>query len=666
MIAYRPDIDGLRALAIAQVVLYHGKFGVLPGGFAGVDVFFVISGYLIASIILSEIATGTFSIARFYERRVRRIVPALVTVVAGTLVAGAFIDDLPWDYARLAASAKATLAFYSNFYFAGRTGYFVPVSEVQPLLHTWSLSVEEQFYAVAPLVLTLLVRTGESWKRIAIAVAIGLSLYASVRGIARADIKSFFWPHARAFELLIGVAVAAGLVPGPWSKAQKDLGAAVGLALVVIAAVWFSSATPFPGFAALVPCLGAALIIHGGSETRVARMLAARPLVGLGKISYSLYLWHWPVFVFAGQLFGSAMNIGQRAALVAVSLALATLSYIFIEQPFRRTTPVLTRTRVFQAAFGAIAICGLFAQGIIASRGWPDRLPVEAAAFAKANVTELDIDKLCAEKPWSFGFRVGTCEIGSRAAVEPSFVIWGDSHARALATAVSAAANARGLKGYYLSRSACVPLFGFYDSPASASTPSARLHKCLQSTESMKKLLDGHPLIRHVVMTARWGIYAGEQQDKTSENNDGDTQHFAAILKQTVESLRQGGRTVEVIGPLPELPFDIPAAMLAAKLKHEPALFPVAFSDFKEKNYRVLSALAEIGKIPLVHVLYPHEIFCNDKVCATGDKEHAYFVDGDHLSPSGVDRISGLIERAFDDQTAGTASDDTASAGVRR
>lgn len=661
MIAYRPDIDGLRAVAITLVVLYHGKFGLFPGGFVGVDIFFVISGYLIALIIFSEISAGTFSIGRFYDRRVRRIIPALVVVVAAVLAAGAVLDDMPWEFAKLAASAKAALAFYSNFYFAGRTGYFVPVSEVQPLLHTWSLSVEEQFYVVAPLTLAAVAGWPRPWKRLAFVAAMIASLYFSMRGVSRGEIAAFFWPHTRAFELLTGVGLAAAASQLRISPLAKELAAAAGVTFVLAAAIVFSRATPFPGFAALVPCLGAALIIHGGGETRVARMLAAQPVVGLGKISYSLYLWHWPVFVFAGQLFGSAMNIGQRAALVAVSLALATLSFNFVEQPFRGASLNWSRRRILVSAFAAMALCGAGAQAIVTSGGWPDRLPAEAAAFAKANTTEIDIDNLCAKKPWSFGFRVGICEIGSRDDVAPSFVVWGDSHARAVAMRLSAAADSRGLKGYFFSRASCAPLFG-YEGDGSRKTDDPQ--KCQQSGERLRQLLDKQPSLQLVVIVARWGLYAGpplsepgiKAPEPASAASNRTGPQFGRLLRGTVETLAGHGRSIVVFGPLPELAFDLPPAILKAKLKHEPAVFPVDWKVFRDRQQDILPALADIDSIPNVHVFYPHKVFCTGQTCATSDSGHAYFVDGNHLSPAGVDRISGLIERAFDDQTAASAS----------
>jgi len=250
-IAYRPEIDGLRAVAVGTVVLFHAHLGLFPGGFVGVDVFFVISGYLITSIIARELDTGTFSLLSFYERRIRRIFPALLVVIAACLAVGAW-RMTPRHYNSLAESALAAIGFHSNIYFADKAGYFMPAAETLPLLHTWSLGVVEQFYVVAPLLLMLLWRY--RWSVVPVLAALTLAaLAASLWGTANDSDTAFYMPHTRAIELMIGMALGVGLVPAVRSPLLRQILSALGLAMIVAAATLYSNATPFPASTSSIP-----------------------------------------------------------------------------------------------------------------------------------------------------------------------------------------------------------------------------------------------------------------------------------------------------------------------------------------------------------------------------------------------------------------------------
>ena len=298
--AYRPDIDGLRAIAVLAVLLYHvGGFG-LTGGFGGVDVFFVISGYLITTIIQREIESGTFSLLNFYERRIRRIFPALVAVtVVATLVSAMLL--LPEDFKEYGKSLLNLMAISSNYYFMRKTGYFDAAASEKPLLHTWSLAVEEQFYIVFPLLLLVLSRFGRRAVIAGLTALAFASFLASAATLENAPARAFFATPGRVWELLIGVLTA---VMGPaliTSRLHREALAALGLALIGYGYFFYTDATPFPGPAALAFCLGAAFIIYAGTsggETLTARMLSSPLVASIGLISYSVYLWHWPLIVF--------------------------------------------------------------------------------------------------------------------------------------------------------------------------------------------------------------------------------------------------------------------------------------------------------------------------------------------------------------------------------
>jgi peptidoglycan/LPS O-acetylase OafA/YrhL len=382
---YRREIDGLRAIAVTSVILAHAGFSWIGGGFVGVDVFFVISGYLITGILLAELEQGRFSFAGFYERRARRILPALFCVLIGCLpFAGWFM--LPDQLENFAESLLRVLVFISNFWFRSQTGYFAPSAEEMPLLHTWSLGVEEQFYLFFPLLALLLWRGGR-WKRQRAGevakTTLGQALHAGKRRIglflaviagiallsfAYAEHRSgrayiFFTTSARIWELFLGALAAVYLLYRRKCEPKRGLaeaGSALGLLLILVACLYLTAEQPFPGRYALLPTLGAlGVILFATPQTLTGRLLASRPLVGIGLVSYSAYLWHQPVFAFARlsdqTLPVSRLTPGVFALLCLLSLALAYLSWRFVEQPFRNRK-FLRRSHIFLLSSGGGAI----------------------------------------------------------------------------------------------------------------------------------------------------------------------------------------------------------------------------------------------------------------------------------------------------------------------
>ena len=358
---YRRDVDGLRSVAILPVVLYHAGVTALGGGFVGVDVFFVISGYLITSLIVGDLEQGRFSIVSFYERRARRILPALLVMIAATLLVGAFLL-LPADFDALSRSAAAALLFYSNVHFWDTASYFDYDSTLKPLLHTWSLAVEEQYYIVFPAFMMLIFRRAMSplvWLLSVLGLSFGLSLW----GVSRYPEATFYLAPTRIWELLIGAVLALGVVPPFKAWLLREGAALAGFAMIVWCVLAFDEGTVFPGLNALWPCLGAALIIHSRTGA-VNRFLSLPPLVFIGLISYSLYLWHWPIIVLAryeGYLLGTP---AQTAAVLAASTLAAVLSWRFVETPFKTRTVLVDRRPLFQAAGLSIAGCLALALGL--------------------------------------------------------------------------------------------------------------------------------------------------------------------------------------------------------------------------------------------------------------------------------------------------------------
>tara|TARA_R110002020_G_scaffold219974_1_gene427841 strand:+ start:133 stop:2193 length:2061 start_codon:yes stop_codon:yes gene_type:complete len=367
---YRPEIDGLRAVAVLPVILFHAGVGLFAGGYVGVDVFFVISGFLITTILLDELKTGRFSLLGFWERRIRRILPALFTMVTVSSVAAVMLMN-PMELQRYSKSVLSVVTFWSNIRFWDESGYFDTAAELKPLLHTWSLAVEEQYYILFPPFLAIVWAYCRRRLLAILLVLFVVSLSISQWTVNAHPAFAFFWLPARSFELGVGVFVALYFqrrdAPGT-SVAQEYLSIA-GLGLILAAILLFDSQTPFPGLYALVPTVGAGLVILTATPgTRVHRLLSARPLVGIGLVSYSAYLWHQPLFASVRIATKGEPSTWTMAALTIPCLCLAVLSWRFVEKPFRRRDDIgrsrlFKATAVMTAALVAISVGGMTTGG---------------------------------------------------------------------------------------------------------------------------------------------------------------------------------------------------------------------------------------------------------------------------------------------------------------
>lgn len=387
MIAYRKEIDGLRTLAVVPVIAFHAGFGLLPGGFVGVDIFFVISGYLITLILLREIGAGEFSIARFYERRARRILPALMVMLLACIPfawAWMMALDLKDFFQSLAAAALSV----SNFLFWREADYFAASAEMKPLLHTWSLGVEEQFYIFFPPLLLWLSRAGERWRLAVSGLLMAASLVASQALLHSDAMAVFYLLPFRAWELFAGSACA--WLHFTFGRRENGWAAAAGIALILAVLPFYDHATPFPGLTAIPPVAGAALVIlFAGPGNRAGRFLSLRPMVFVGLISYSLYLWHQPVFAFARHYSLDTPSPVLMAALVGLTFVLAWLSWRHVEQPFRhggagRLVP--RRGAVFALSLVAILALGAIGGFGHLRNGFPGRYTPEQNRLLAENV----------------------------------------------------------------------------------------------------------------------------------------------------------------------------------------------------------------------------------------------------------------------------------------
>jgi peptidoglycan/LPS O-acetylase OafA/YrhL len=439
-IKYRGDIDGLRAVAVFAVIAFHLQLPI-TGGYVGVDVFFVISGYLIGAILLRDLDAGVFSFRGFYERRTRRILPALLAMLLGTSVLACHYylpnDLIGYGKALIAASLSA-----SNFYFFTQDSYF---SSGGPLLHTWSLAVEEQFYFAFPIFLVILYKVGRSFVRSMVLLICLLSLVVSVAMQHRFPVANFYMPYTRAWELLLGTVLVLKMLPVLASRWWREAVTWVGAGLILLPLTRYTSGTSFPGMLAIPPCLGAAMILYSGEhgESTVKYFLSTRPMKFLGRISYSLYLIHWPLIVFGRQGFLNVNFLSHRQNLVVyilISISLAWLSWRFIEVPTRFGQHRLPPPLLFISVGSGLLAFAALGVGILFLHGLAFRYPPQALAIAShTGDTERRF------------FREGTCFlVGTTVPVDTyrkdiclyqsagrkSWLLLGDSHAGALAHAL--------------------------------------------------------------------------------------------------------------------------------------------------------------------------------------------------------------------------------------
>lgn len=466
---YRPDIDGLRAVAVLLVIFHHLFPAGLTGGFVGVDVFFVISGFLITTQIAAEMEAGQFSLRRFYQRRINRIVPALFTVITATLCAGLLLLS-PIDLQLLARSAVSAMLGVSNIFFWKEYGsYFAHNSVEAPLLHTWSLGIEEQYYAVWPLLLLAAFKYARRHVLLLVGLALLLCFAVSEIGIKFAASASYYLLPTRFFELLLGAAVALAVSRQKLQWIGRfGYTAHIGLVLIFAAAFKLNGSSAFPGVNALAPCLGTALLIATGAAMNpnansALRLLAAKPVVMLGLLSYSLYLWHWPIIAFLHYK-NVPVNGTAVACVVALSLALSWLSWRFVETPFRRNGLKFSFTRVFARRYVLPSTCvGVFALLAISNHGLPGRFDgavarMEIALGAKPEV----LRKGCHSAPvlYSVAPDPAGCRLGAPKAA-PDGLLIGDSYANHFTGMVDVMAAADGLAVMDYTMDNCPPLLGY-------------------------------------------------------------------------------------------------------------------------------------------------------------------------------------------------------------
>jgi peptidoglycan/LPS O-acetylase OafA/YrhL len=581
---YRADIDGLRAVAVLLVVADHLHTRA-TGGYIGVDVFFVISGYLISSVILSEMSTGRFSLAKFYERRIRRIFPALLVMLAVVTVV-AYLYYVPSEIEAYSRSLLAALFSVSNMLFWHEAGYFDAPSSLKPLLHTWSLGVEEQFYIFFPLFIFIVRRWLPARLKSTIWIAASISVAMACWWIRRDPTAAFFFAPLRAWELLLGTILSQSYLPSIHGKLGRNAASAAGFLLILVPAFVYSKLTLFPGLAALPPCVGAGLIIAAGEtgSSFVGRILSWRPVVFIGLISYSLYLWHWPILAFEDvvPLFTrmSTHSKSGKYTFVVVVFGIAALSWRFVETPFRKgQLRPQRRTLFFITGYAVLTLtcCGL---GLLAMHGMPFDFPREALALTK--YSHYNSDNAWRQNVCFFTPDTDFSHFNSSVCLQSDpgrkqFLLIGDSHAADLYPGLSRVFSDLNIS--QANASFCPP---FVKEPLVRPEFKANCSK-------LSHYIYGDYLAHHHVDTVLLSAFWEESQ--------------LPELGRTVAWIQQHGMKVVVLGPQVEYSLPLPRILIAALREHQPGQIATREQTEPRRLDAEMARIArQIWKVPYISV----------------------------------------------------------------
>jgi peptidoglycan/LPS O-acetylase OafA/YrhL len=633
---YRPEIDGLRALAVGAVIIFHSGWA-LPGGFVGVDVFFVISGFLIASLLARELDAGTFRLARFWERRVRRILPANVAMVLATLIVGGLLC-LPRTYADLAGSVVANSLLSANVFFWRSRDYFGDAAATKPLLHMWSLAVEEQFYVLFPVVLAGLWPRGRTVTVAVLATMAAASFAVSLAGITVARSAAFFLLPARAWELLVGVLLA---LTGPvrcdrnCHPAVRSSAAILGLIAIAVACVGFSAATPFPGWHAAIPCGGAALFIwsQGSGPVGVGRVLAWAPVRVTGQMSYSLYLWHWPVMAFLRQV-SSEPTDGAMGGAILATAGLSVLSWRFIEEPFRKRFRQCPTWGVLAAGVCASLVLLVAGVAVTRSGGLPGRFPPPTLFYGTAS------DARAEEHPQiPFGFRA-TMPLPTVGAQGPEarrlpVVLWGDSHAGFIAPVLHRIGMGRGLSIPVAVSRGKMPIPGVWDETEDVRVGDA-MEQVFQAVQRAAPT--------DVIWAARWSWRIPGLVDRPSGRRSDES--GAAVMRRGIRRAieRLQGAGVKRIWICLEVPLQTcsPAqvALRNLYLGEDVLSFGVSREEHHRQQEDVREIFDEFRDIPGCHfITLADACFSEDGLARVQSPDGPLYLDDNHLSDLGAERF---------------------------
>lgn len=617
---FRADLEGLRAIAVVSVVLYHAQPSIFAAGFTGVDIFFFLSGYLICKTITHDHHIGIFSLKQFYRRRALRIFPALAVMLAVVSTCASLILP-PNNLKEYAGTLISTLLFSSNLYFFLKTDYFDGLSEFKPLLHTWSLSIEEQFYVIFPILLLALYR----WRKTAVSAAlIVLALSSFILDlwlIYRHSPAAFYLGPARAFELLSAAVLATRKLRVEAPRSEREAVGILGLCLIAIAVCMPGGWPVFPGFASLVPCLGTAAIIYAGEMGPVwsSRLLSWRPLCLIGGLSYSLYLWHLPILALLRSYYLGAPPQGATMLAVAASFIIAFLSWRFIEFPFRWGAHYgrrIVALACLSAGFTVFAGAYAYLDG-----GMPWRYSSSALRlFATREDMKATLGS-CLGETGAPRHSTQYC-VQSTGTALGRIAVWGDSHAIAISFAL-AQIEAGQATVVRLTHGDCPPALNY--------NPQQR-PECAVHNQRVTDLVLSDSRVKYVILAADYLLYKNDAK-------------FWEGLDHNISQLKAAGKHVIVVYPYPTYPIAVPEALGQYVMRGMPVTsYTQSFAQFKQHGMVETTHLDALIARNHVQIVQSDKLFCFNDTCPPYIDGQVLYVDDHHLSRSGGMRIAAQID----------------------
>lgn len=635
---YRADIDGMRAIAVLSVVVFHLLREALPAGFLGVDIFFVISGFLITRILVREAEAREYSILRFYDRRIRRIMPALLFVIAFCTIAVTLLY-LPQDAVGYAKSVFGTFAFVSNIYFWRDTDYFSEDATTKPLLHTWSLGVEEQFYLLFPFLVLGLMRLGGRratfWGIVAISSAsFGL---ATIAEFVAKGLPAFYLLPTRVWELGTGATIAASRVPTRIPVRAMTMTALVGLVIVIAALAWFMPAYYSPLPPPTLAVAGTALVIWAGaSDNGASRLIGAKPLVFIGLISYSLYLWHWPVYVFGRYLLIRPPSALEGFGMVLLSLGLAAFSWRFVEKPFRGHK-MPTAAMLSWIVIPAFILCVISAV-LLWTQGAPGRFDAKVTAYNSVAGTHYRCP-VTDYIPFG-GLYACPLALSDREPKNADLVLFGNSHAQMYAPAVQPFLEKHHLAGLLV--------------PANGCLPTAHINVTAQCGAIMERniqAISALPQARTIIIATTWPDGTTPLVDRSARLVGRPSLAYLADFRKTLDVFRRAGRKVILVGPVPRPGYNV-ASTTAREMAFQGKVSSPLLQSRAVYDREFGPAEAWLDRLPAgVWIVRPSTLFCNPETCSFLLDGRPAYADDNHLSSLIMPLVSPLFDKALEQVT---------------
>jgi peptidoglycan/LPS O-acetylase OafA/YrhL len=668
---YRKEIDGIRAIAIILVIAYHTNFKIFQGGFIGVDIFFVISGYLITKIIIDELNEDKFKLYDFYERRARRILPALLVVMILTLVV-AYYWMLPFDMVDMARSCLGALLFISNILFWRETGYFTTVAELKPMLHTWSLAVEEQYYILFPIFMALIWGKNNNIKKIIFIIFIALSFVLSIWGSIYKPIPNFYLLPTRIWEILIGGYIALTKISPKHLNGENEINkpvlhcnilSIVGVSMIAFSFANLNKTSKHPGLETIIPVLGVALLIaFGNGKTIVGKILSIKQFTYIGLISYSLYLWHVPIFSLTRYRIGREPNYIEYIVLIIITIIISHISYKYIEIKFRNKNIKVGLLKNY--LLGLISLVLMIICSIYYTDGFKNKINKElnVAIYPEKTLEWKD----CKLTPLTKSGALVGCEFGDSTS-EKIAILYGDSHAQALYSSLDDKFKNESIKGIRVYVKGCPVIPGVIE--VSQIEKGIELNKkCLEGQNELYKYIREN--IQFIIISIRWtkqlypingkiesyGYDNGEggreylsyneyvtinEEGKINDNEVGKRKAIIELLNQ----LNKLNKKIILIGPIPEVGWDLPKYNYI-KYLNEGAIqkyISTSAMQYNARNEFILKIFQnEIDKLENIKYIEAENIYCNIEEkgrCSVQVEGMPLYYDSNHLSNLGAERL---------------------------